>query len=293
MNYDSPREIEQTLRNLGIKLKKRWGQNYLINRGLREKIVSILDPRPDEVVWEIGPGLGAMTVLLIERSCSLFLFEIDWKIIQYLESRFTRRSHLRIIAGDVVRTWKDARRQFGLPDRVIGNLPYNSASAIVASFADEGFLPRTMVFTVQRELARRISDPPGSKNYSAFSVLCQSTYRVKLHGEVSPGSFYPRPRVVSSVVELQPKQKSSKSLDRRLFSALIRASFSSRRKTLKNNLLKSPLLADYDRELILRAAQKEEFDLNKRGEVFTPSDYTRLSNRIYRLHRKSREPDDR
>lgn len=282
VNYDSPRDIERTIRQLGIRLKKRWGQNFLINRGVREKLVSILDPRPGELVWEIGAGLGSMTDLLVNRCSMIFLFEIDWKIIGFLKGRFGAYSNLQIVPGDVVRKWKDVLQMHGRPDRIIGNLPYNSAAAIVASFCEDNLLPRTTVFTVQRELARRMTGPPGSKNYSAFSVLCRSTYDIKLHGDINPGSFHPRPSVVSTIVELRPRLSGPTPMDRKLFSALVRASFASRRKTLRNNLVAGPYLAEYNRQHILRAAGEEGIDLSKRGEVFSPEDFIRLSNRISR-----------
>jgi 16S rRNA (adenine1518-N6/adenine1519-N6)-dimethyltransferase len=280
VNYDSPRDIERTIRQLGIRLKKRWGQNFLINRGVREKIVSILDPRPGELVWEIGPGLGSMTELLANRCSMLFLFEIDWKVIAFLKGRFDAYSNLQIFPGDVLDKWKDVLQTRGRPDRIIGNLPYNSAAAIVASFCEDNLLPRTTVFSVQKELARRMTAPPGSKNYSAFSVLCRSTYDIKVHGDISPGSFYPRPSVVSTIVELRPRMTGPMPTNRKLFSALVRASFASRRKTLRNNLVAGPFLEQFDRQDILRAASEEEIDVSKRGEVYSPEHFIRLSNRI-------------
>ncbi len=280
MNYDSPRDIERIIRQLGIRLKKRWGQNFLVNRGVREKIVSILDPRPGELVWEIGPGLGSITELLVNRCAMLFLFEIDWKVIGFLKERFSIYSNLQIVPGDVVQKWKDVLRMRGRPDRIIGNLPYNSATAIVASFCKDNLLPKTTVFSVQRELARRMTDPPGSKNYSAFSIMCRSTYDIAVHGDINPGSFYPRPSVVSTIVELRPRLKGPIPTNRKLFSALVRASFASRRKTLRNNLVASSHLGDFDREHILRAACEEGIDISKRGEVYSPEDFIRLSNRI-------------
>ncbi len=282
VNYDSPRDIERTIQQLGIRLKKRWGQNFLVNRGVREKLVSILDARSGELVWEIGSGLGSITELLANRCSQLFLFEIDWKVIGFLKGRFSAYSNIQIVPGDVLQKWKDVLQMHGRPDRIIGNLPYNSATSILASFCEDNLLPRTMVFSVQRELARRMTDSPGSKNYSAFSILCRSTYDIKVHGDINPGSFYPRPSVVSTIVELRPRLRGPIPTNRKLFSALVRASFSSRRKILRNNLVASPCLGEFDRQCILRAANEEGFDISKRGEVYSPEDFIRLSNRISR-----------
>ncbi len=280
MNYNSPRDIEKIIRELGIGLKKRWGQNFLINRGAREKIVDILTPQSGELLWEIGPGLGALTELLMRMQNSLILFEIDWKIIGYLRNSFGGHSAVEIIPGDVLKTWKETQDRRGTPDRIVGNLPYHSATAIVASFCEENLLPKRAVFTVQKELARRMTDPPGSKNYSAFSILCQSTYDVSRHGEISPGSFYPAPQVVSSIIELQPRTQEPLIKDRKLFSALVRAFFSSRRKTLRNNILNSPYLKDFDSTRIEQTACEVGFDISRRAEVYSPDDYIRLANRL-------------
>jgi 16S rRNA (adenine1518-N6/adenine1519-N6)-dimethyltransferase len=280
VNYDSPRDIERALRQLGIGLKKRWGQNFLINRGLREKIVDILAPQAGELLWEIGPGLGALTDLLARLPSSLILFEIDWKIIGYLTDLFETSPAVEIVPGDVLKTWKKTQDRRGTPDRIVGNLPYNSATAIVASFCEANLLPKRAVFTVQKELAQRMIDPPGSKNYSAFSILCRSTYDIRRHGDISAGSFYPAPQVVSSIVELQPRTREPLPNDRRLFSALVRACFSSRRKTLRNNIFSSPYLKGFDIEGIEQAALQAGFDISRRGEVYSPDDFIRLSNRL-------------
>ncbi len=287
MNHDSPKEIRQTLEALGISLKKRWGQNFLINRGARERIVGLLDLHPDESAWEIGPGLGSMTDLIREAVGRLTLFEIDWKIIRYLRERYPRAA---IVPGDVLKRWPEQARKTGCPDKVLGNLPYNTASGLLADFAERGFRPDRMVVTVQRELARRMRAQPGSVDYSAFTVVCRYRYRVVLHGDLQPGSFYPRPGVVSTVVELMPWASGTDSAcpagverpeSERLFFALVRRAFRSRRKTLKNNLV-SKAEGGTREEAFDLTIRRTGIDPSRRGETLGIDEFVRLSNALLR-----------
>ncbi len=205
MNHDSPSDIRILLQERGLALKKRWGQNFLVNRGARERLLMLLDPGAGETIWEIGPGLGAMTAELLERARLVVAFEVDRGLCRFLEESFSHRPSFILVPGDFLQTWRVTASARSLPDRVIGNLPYSSASIMIAALIEGSVRPRTMIFTVQRELAERMASPPGRKSYSSFSVLCQASCRVLHRGDLKPGSFYPAPDVVSSVVELQPR----------------------------------------------------------------------------------------
>ena len=283
MNPFSLRQIRETLQTRGIYPQKRWGQNFLINRGAGKKIVGILNPESGERIWEIGPGLGALTELLVEYPLELTLFEIDRRVVQYVESHYGALSNVRIVQGDVIKTWKKEAHICGEPDKILGNLPYNSASAIIGSFFEEGLLPVKMVFTVQRELAARMTSRPGVKDYSAFSIMCQSTYNIVARGNLNPGSFFPEPSVISTIVELTPRQDLLPSDRRRLFRILVRASFESRRKTLRNNLLHSGRLAGFDRNRILTAVMELGINPGARAEELTIEDFSRITEAVHRL----------
>jgi 16S rRNA (adenine1518-N6/adenine1519-N6)-dimethyltransferase len=253
MNYESRSEILHVLHEQGIALKKRWGQNFLINRGAREKIAGLVAATGHETIWEIGPGLGALTVLLLQGAGRLIVFEIDRGLVRWLTQEFAGDKGFTLRQGDVLKTWPDAYTKYGMPHKVCGNLPYNSASAIILSFIMADFLPSLMVFTVQRELARRMTAAPGSKNYSGFSVLCQSMFSAVTAGELRPGSFFPQPDVVSSIITLTPNPRLRGGRERNWFFRLVRTGFASRRKTFKNNILRSPELTDEERQRILDA----------------------------------------
>lgn len=269
--------VRKTLGELSIHPQKRWGQNYLINAGAREKIVHLLDPQSTDRVWEIGPGLGAITDLLVPAVGGLVLFEIDWALVHFLAERYRSEVGVRIVPGDVLGCWAEEAGVRGRPDKIVGNLPYGSASAIIASFVEGGLAPCRMLFTVQRELAERMTSEPGRKEYSSFSVLCQSAYRQRVHGGLSPGSFYPAPRVASTVIELRPRTERVRGPRRRLLSTVVQGLFESRRKTLKNNLLSSRRFDGCDRNALLRQLREMDIDPQRRAETLTPEVFVRMA----------------
>ena len=230
---NSPARIRQLLDERGLTPKKRWGQNYMIAPSTREKIVRLLDPTDRDSVWEIGPGLGSLTALIIERVASLTVFEIDWGMIRVVEDRFSDR--ISVVQGDAVQTLADTSRM--LPDLVVGNLPYRSAAAIIGVLLERADLAssvRRIVVTVQREMARRMVAAPGSGDYSPFSILCALATDASLDGDIPHAHFHPRPNVTSSIVSLCPRQIDPHELHVTTFIA--RTLFAARRKMISNNL---------------------------------------------------------
>jgi 16S rRNA (adenine1518-N6/adenine1519-N6)-dimethyltransferase len=263
--YDSPRELKRFLQERGFGLKKRFGQNFLINRGVRDRILKLVSPKIGDEVWEIGPGLGCMTGMILEAGARLRVFEIDHGFIRVLSEEFGGAPGFSLTEGDVVKTWKQWKNN--LPDIVFGNLPYSAASAIIADFLQEGFLPGRWIFMLQREVAERMTARPGKKSYSSFSVLCRAFSEPVLHFHVSPGSFFPPPEVVSTVVELGPRREPLDILDRSLFLVLIRSLFASRRKTVRNNILASDLGSRIGASGIVEILREAEIDPECRGET--------------------------
>ena len=185
------------------------------------------------------------------------------------------------MAGDFLRTWQQARADHGAPDRVIGNLPYRSASAMIAALVEHDALPAQAVFTVQKELADRIVAPAGSRNYSSFSVLCQCLSEVRSYGELAPGTFYPAPEVTSAVIGLRPGGNGRAVRSRDVLFALIRSAFQARRKTLRNNLLAQGGFGLSKAEL-LDAVEAAGVDPGCRAEELPPDTVVRLANELVR-----------
>jgi 16S rRNA (adenine1518-N6/adenine1519-N6)-dimethyltransferase len=280
VNPDSPSEIRAVLEERGLALKKRWGQNFLVNRGARQRLVSLLEIQANHTVWEIGPGLGSMTGPLTERAAHVLAFEVDHGLCRFLLETFGGAPSFTLVPGDFLETWKSTLSAHGPPDRLLGNLPYRTASLMIAALIEGGLRPRVCVVTVQRELAERMASGPGTKSYSSFSVLCQSCFHVIGRGDLQPGSFYPVPEVVSSIVEMRPKNDAPDNRTLLVLSALCRGLFSSRRKTIRNNLASGRLGPDVSAEAVKTALVGEGIDLGGRAEQLSPEIFLRLARAL-------------
>jgi len=239
INYNSKRELKNFLEEQGLGMPKKFGQNFMIDPSARSKLLDALGPQRGDKVWEVGPGLGAMTKGLLERGADLTAFEIDPAFARILRENFAGELFagenipgFRLIEGDVLKTWPSVQADDEL--FLFGNLPYNIGAALLADFIERGRLFRRIVVTVQREVARRMCAKPDSPDYSSFSVLCSSVYKVSPLFIIKPASFYPQPNVDSQGVKLDllPVQQKRSGL----FYPLVRGLFSSRRKTIRNSL---------------------------------------------------------
>jgi 16S rRNA (adenine1518-N6/adenine1519-N6)-dimethyltransferase len=218
-------------------MQKKFGQNFLINPKIRQSLVDALAGTPGSEVWEIGPGIGAMTALLLEKNMKVKAFEIDRGFIGVLNRFFKDDKNFTLIEGDVMKTWqlqKSASTE-NSNDYLFGNLPYNIGAALLAQLIEKGCLFKRMVVTVQKEVALRMAAIAGSKDYSSFSVLCASVYRVKPLMTISREAFYPQPNVESMGVLLEKLPEGSREIPQGFY-PLVRALFASRRKTIRNNL---------------------------------------------------------
>ena len=279
LNHDSPASIRAFLDSRELAPRKRWGQNFLINRGAREKIIRILDVEPGLNIWEIGPGLGAMSDAILNRNGILTVFEIDPAYCAWLEESLGPKG-LKIVRGDVMNTWKGEWEK-EKPDRILGNLPYNAASAIIASFIENDRMADISVFTVQDEMGQRMTAEPGSKEYSSFTVLCRTGGIIGDGGRLAPGSFFPAPRVKSRIVSLKPAQPCGRIANPEQFRLIVRSLFSSRRKTLNNNINSSSSRPGFpDAAALKDAFTDESIDLSRRPETVSPCQWVSVANRV-------------
>jgi 16S rRNA (adenine1518-N6/adenine1519-N6)-dimethyltransferase len=266
--YDSPSSIKTFLELEGLAMSKRFGQNFLVDRNAREKLYASLQAEPHSPVWEIGPGIGSMTSLLLAHGHPVSAFEIDYGFARVLKDLFGTRPHFNLIEGDFIKTWKSyISDPSNRPALIFGNLPYNAALAIIADLLEYPWIPPAIIFTVQKEAAQRIVSKPGTKDYSAFSVLCSSVCEGTVLYDIGASAFWPQPRVISSVVSLVPRKKPIASEDRLGFSRFVRGAFSSRRKTLRNNLqaIDKSYIETLDQVLL-----KLQVPLDIRAEALSP-----------------------
>ena len=237
LNYNSPVDIKAFMESRGIAMRKKFGQNFLINPAMRKFLLDALELSGGEDVWEIGPGLGAMTAGLLERGLRVKAFEIDAAFGNILLDMFASNPAFSLVPGDVMKTWHKEEAEGDI--YLLGNLPYNIGAALLSDFIEKGRFFKRIVVTVQREVARRMAAKPNSKDYSSFSILCSSVYKVSLLNVIKGPSFYPAPNVDSQGVRLdlldQPKSVCGENLPE-IFYPLVRGLFSTRRKTIRNSL---------------------------------------------------------
>ena len=278
-DYNSPAELKQVLDANGFSMQKKFGQNFLINEDARRRLVDALELTEGMKVWEVGPGLGAMTNTILERGADLTVFEIDRGFASLISSFFedyTKCGTFRIVEGDVMKTWKGQLKSAGQPDRFFGNLPYNIAATIIADTIENNVRFEKCVFTVQKEVAQRMCAKPGTADYSSFSALCQWAYDVKPLLDLAGGNFWPKPNVDSRAVVFTKKADFPCCKNPELFIKMQRALFSSRRKTVRNNL--SQFLKNND--LAVSCLEKAGIDIMKRAEVLTLPELLHLSDVI-------------
>jgi len=242
--------------------KKKWGQNFLRNRGAVEKIVAAIDPQPGEVIVEIGSGEGILTEKLVAHGYEVTAIEIDPELAARLRERFGDI----IVNADALATPLPAR-----PFRAVGNLPYNVGTPILRRvIADPNF--RRAVFMLQKEVADRLVAKPGNEQYGFLSLYRQLFATARILVKLEPGSFFPRPKVRSAVVVLDPDRKPF------AFDAmidLISQAFRMRRKKLVNNLTNSRT-----RDEILAALQRANISADARAEELTLDDFARLHDAL-------------
>ena len=217
--------------------KKHLGQNFLHERGVVDKIVLAIDPRPGDRIVEIGPGQGALTFPLLDRIGALTAIEFDRDLLQPLAAAARAHGELTLVPADVLTVDFDALAGDAGPIRLVGNLPYNLSSPILFHALDHAAAIRDMHFMLQKEVVERMGAPPGSKVYGRLSVMLQAYCAVTPLFKVPPGAFRPAPKVDSAVVRLVPREPGSIGIaDRARFAAVVRAAFGQRRKTLRNAL---------------------------------------------------------
>ena len=249
--------------------KKHLGQNFLHERGVIEKIVQAIDPKPGDAIVEIGPGQGALTFPLLDRHGALTAIEFDRDLHAPLQAAARAHGELRLVEGDVLEVDFTALAGDG-QIRLVGNLPYNLSSPILFHALEHAAAIRDMHFMLQKEVVERMAAPPGGKVYGRLSVMLQAYCAVTSLFTVPPGAFRPAPKVDSAVVRLVPRAPDAIGIrDHARFAAVVRAAFGQRRKTLRN-----ALGGTMGTEAIVAAG----LDPGARAEQLSVADFVRLAD---------------
>jgi 16S rRNA (adenine1518-N6/adenine1519-N6)-dimethyltransferase len=268
------------LKHHGVFLKKSLGQHILIDDNIADKIVDALELKPDEGVFEIGPGLGALTQRLATRAGRVVAVEIDSRLAGILREMTADAGNVEIVNKNVLKV-DPAEVAATRPMRrwkLVGNLPYYITSAIIMKIVDAKASFSDAVITVQEEFARRMAAAPGSKDYSALSICIQYRFKPEILFAIKPTCFFPRPDVRSALVRLRVLERPTLDVrDEGLFFQTIRAAFGQRRKTLKRSLRQIPGLTPKHMDELGRTSG---VGLDNRPEDLSIEEFVSLSNAI-------------
>ena len=252
--------------------RKRFGQNFLIDHHVIDKIIAAIAPKPEQNLIEIGPGQGAITESVLAKCPTLKAVELDRDLIPLLKEKFADYQDFQIHQGDALKIDFCQFYRPGRAMRIIGNLPYNISTPLIFHLLDFSQQIEDMHFMLQKEVVDRLGASPGDKNYGRLSVMVQYYSRVQPLFSVPPTAFRPIPKVESAIVRLLPySQPPHRANDLKLLTKLVSASFQQRRKTMRNTL-----------KYMLDATQLEQLDIDisLRPQNLGVADFVHLSNQI-------------
>jgi 16S rRNA (adenine1518-N6/adenine1519-N6)-dimethyltransferase len=247
-----------------VRAKKALGQHFLTDQRIAKAIVDALGEGARDVL-EVGPGMGVLTQYLLERpDIDLKMVEVDGESVQYLMRHFPGLEG-KLLEADYLKL--NIRKIFPGPYRVIGNFPYNISSQIFFKILEDKDLVPEVVCMIQKEVADRIAEPPGTKTYGILSVLLQAWYDIEYVLSVGPGAFNPPPKVNSAVIRLRRNSRTELGCDEALFKQVVKTAFNQRRKTLRNAL----------RPLIKEGTDTSDPVFDLRAEKLGVEDFVRLA----------------
>lgn len=279
----NPQKTIEVLQKYNFSFQKKFGQNFLIDPHVLDKIIAAAEITKDDFVLEIGPGIGTLTQYLAEAAREVVAVEIDSTLIPILEDTLSAYDNVSVINEDVLKV--DLRklaeeRNGGKPIKVVANLPYYITTPIIMRLFESHVPLKSLTVMVQKEVALRMQAGPGTKDYGALSLAVQYYASPYLAANVPPNCFMPRPNVGSAVIRLTRFGETPVQVkDEKLLFRLIRASFNQRRKTLQNGLVNSQEL-DFTKEQVAAAIATLGVSPSVRGEALTLEQFAALANAL-------------
>lgn len=277
----TPSETIAVLQKYHFNFQKKFGQNFLIDPHVLDRIVEAAEITKEDCVLEIGPGIGTMTQYLAESAREVVAVEIDKNLIPILQDTLSAYQNVTVINDDIMKVDIAALAQEkngGKPIKVVANLPYYITTPIIMGLFESHVPLKSVTIMVQKEVADRMRQEPGSKEYGALSLAVQYYAKPEIMANVPPNCFIPRPNVASAVIRLTRYEKPPIEVkDDRYMFALIRASFNQRRKTLANALSNDPGL-HLTREQVMQALETLGMNPLIRGEMLSLEQFASLSN---------------
>lgn len=279
----NPQKTIEVLQKYNFTFQKKFGQNFLIDPHVLDKIIAAAEITKDDFVLEIGPGIGTLTQYLAEAAREVVAVEIDSSLIPILEDTLSSYDNVSVINEDILKV--DLKklaeeRNGGKPIKVVANLPYYITTPIIMGLFESHVPLKSLTVMVQKEVALRMQAGPGTKDYGALSLAVQYYADPYLAANVPPNCFMPRPNVGSAVIRLTRFEETPvKVTDEALLFRLIRASFNQRRKTLQNGLVNSPEL-HFSKEQVAAAIETLGVSPSVRGEALTLEQFAALCNAL-------------
>ena len=277
----NPQETIAILQKYQFNFQKKFGQNFLIDTHVLDKIIAAADITKDDLVLEIGPGIGTMTQYLCENAREVVAVEIDKNLIPILEDTLSAYDNVTVINGDILKVDINKiveERNNGKPIKVVANLPYYITTPIIMGLFESHVPIENITVMVQKEVADRMQVGPGTKEYGALSLAVQYYAEPYIVANVPPNCFMPRPKVGSAVIRLTRHAEPPVQVkDEKLMFQLIRASFNQRRKTLVNGISNASELS-FSKEQITKALEQMGKPATVRGETFGLEEFATLAN---------------
>ena len=287
----NPQNTIAVLQKYNFVFQKKFGQNFLIDTHVLDKIIRAAEITKDDFVLEIGPGIGTMTQYLACAAGKVAAVEIDRALIPILEDTLDGYDNVTIINNDILKVdiAKLAEEENGgRPIKVVANLPYYITTPIIMGLFEKHVPLKSITVMVQKEVADRMQTGPGSKDYGALSLAVQYYAEPYIVANVPPNCFMPRPKVGSAVIRLDGYEEPPvKVRDEKMMFRIIRASFNQRRKTLANGLKNSAEL-DFTKEEIEAAIGSLGKGASVRGEALTLEEFAKLSDKLFEMREKQK-----
>jgi 16S rRNA (adenine1518-N6/adenine1519-N6)-dimethyltransferase len=271
MDLTSEVVIQELFKKHRLRPSKRFGQNFLIDKGVLRKIIETANLRPEDIVLEIGPGLGTLTIELAKKAGKIIAIEKDSKMVEILKETLKDFKNVEIIQEDILKI-PDSRFQILNSDKVVANLPYYIVSPVIRKFLESEFPLKEMILMVQKEVAQRICTKPPNMNLLAVSV--QFYAEPKIISYVSKTSFWPQPKVDGTILKISNIKNKKLKIDKNLFFKIVKAGFSQPRKQILNNLSK---MLKLDKEKVKSWLLKNNIQPSQRAETLGVKDWIKLS----------------
>lgn len=286
----NPKNTIEILQKYHFNFQKKYGQNFLIDRGVLESIIDAAQIGKEDFVLEIGPGIGTMTQYLCETAREVAAVEIDANLIPILSDTLGEYSNVEVLHADILKVDIQklaAERNGGKPIKVVANLPYYITTPIIMGLFESHVPIDSITIMVQKEVADRMQEGPGSKEYGALSLAVQYYARPEIVLNVPPSCFMPQPKVGSAVIRLTRHEEPPVHVkSEKLMFQVIRASFNQRRKTLANGLNNFGAFS-IGKEAIQQCIEALGVPVNIRGETLSLEQFARLSDLIYDKQQES------